>query len=427
MYRSVNFFSAVFISFLMFFCITTSVLADWKFQDSGVTENLNDVFFVDELNGWAVGDNSTIIATTDGGETWVRQDSPVDGLVLRKVQFANHDVGFACGQSTYGTLIHTIDGGKTWKIMDFGPDSRTVWGFYLVNSLTGWVTVEFVNGIAPGGDETHILFTSDGGLSWESQFVYGHQLRDMYFIDPNSGWAIGSTYMDTFDDTDVFRTTDGGVTWQHVSTLSGTRQKVFATDEVVWAIYGGILFSFDGGLSWDVSGYTDRIYDLAPLKEKEALIFGADPEILLTVDGGITRTSIGAVKPENVGVWSIYAINTNVFWLVGNDGNILKFIPESSTNVDTILEQLPLIQIIGNSPNPANLATTINYSITEPGNVKINIYSVSGQKVETLVDDYIPAGKHAVKFDGSSLASGVYFYMLESKGFSKSGKMLLVK
>lgn len=408
----------------MFFCITTSVLAEWEFQESGTKETLNDVCFVDEIHGWAVGDNSTIIATTDGGKTWVKQDSPVDGMVLRKLQFVNHDVGFVCGRSTYGTLIHTIDGGKTWKIMDFGPDSRTVWGFYLVNSLTGWVTVEYANGAAPGGNETHILFTSDGGLTWESQFVYGHELRDIYFIDPDTGWAIGSTYMDTFDDTDVFRTTDGGATWQHVNTLSGVRQKVYATDEAVWVIYKGISFSFDGGESWDVSGYTDSISDLAPLKEKEALIFGAEPEILLTVDGGITRASIGAVKPENVGVRSIYAINSSVFWLVGYDGNILKFTPESSSAEAA----LPLaIQLYQNTPNPFNTSTVIRFSLNVGGHTKFIIYNSLGTVAEVLVNKKLSKGDYSIIWNPSNYSTGLFFYELIHNNRKISRKMLFLK
>jgi len=84
-------------------------------------------------------------------------------------------------------------------------------------------------------------------------------------------------------------------------------------------------------------------------------------------------------------------------------------------------------QFVSISPNPANPATIITYSITEPSNVKLEIYSISGQKVATLVDSYMQAGVHSVAFNGSNLASGVYVYNFESKGFKKSGKMLMVK
>jgi len=79
------------------------------------------------------------------------------------------------------------------------------------------------------------------------------------------------------------------------------------------------------------------------------------------------------------------------------------------------------------TPNPANPSTTISYSIPDPSHVKLVIYSVSGQKVATLVDGLMIAGKHAVVFDGSPYASGVYFYKFTSENFEKSGKMVLVK
>jgi len=78
-------------------------------------------------------------------------------------------------------------------------------------------------------------------------------------------------------------------------------------------------------------------------------------------------------------------------------------------------------------PNPANPVTTITYSIKNPSNVQLSIYSINGQKVATLVNGPMSAGAHSVAFDGSKLASGVYFYRFESAGLTKSGKMLLLK
>jgi hypothetical protein len=65
--------------------------------------------------------------------------------------------------------------------------------------------------------------------------------------------------------------------------------------------------------------------------------------------------------------------------------------------------------------------------VNNPISVKLTIYSISGQKVATLVDDPMSEGAHSVKFDGSKYASGVYFYHFESDGLKKKGKMLLLK
>jgi len=79
------------------------------------------------------------------------------------------------------------------------------------------------------------------------------------------------------------------------------------------------------------------------------------------------------------------------------------------------------------APNPANPKTTIFYSIPEVSNVRLDVYSINGQKVTTLVNGFSPAGKHAVIFDGSYFGSGIYLYKFQTEGFSKTGKILMIK
>ena len=87
-------------------------------------------------------------------------------------------------------------------------------------------------------------------------------------------------------------------------------------------------------------------------------------------------------------------------------------------------EKLPNLT---NYPNPFNPITTISYSIASPGHVSLSVYNITGQKVATIVNSNMSVGNHSVSFDGSNLASGVYFYRFEAGKFNKTGKMLLVK
>jgi surface protein len=80
-----------------------------------------------------------------------------------------------------------------------------------------------------------------------------------------------------------------------------------------------------------------------------------------------------------------------------------------------------------NYPNPFNPSTTIVYSLPKAGDVKITLYNIMGQRVGIILNGYKAAGHHEVKFDASHLASGNYFYLLESKDFRKIRKMLLLK
>jgi hypothetical protein len=79
-----------------------------------------------------------------------------------------------------------------------------------------------------------------------------------------------------------------------------------------------------------------------------------------------------------------------------------------------------------NYPNPFNPVTFINYEIPMDAYITLKIYDPLG--VEILrINEFNKAGSHEVKFDGSNLASGMYFYTLESNEFKETRKMVLIK
>lgn len=80
-----------------------------------------------------------------------------------------------------------------------------------------------------------------------------------------------------------------------------------------------------------------------------------------------------------------------------------------------------------NFPNPFNPVTKIYYTLPVSGNVKIEIYDLIGQKIQTLQNDYKDIGSYIVEFDGSNLSSGLYFYRIESNNYIVTKKMLLIK
>ena len=80
-----------------------------------------------------------------------------------------------------------------------------------------------------------------------------------------------------------------------------------------------------------------------------------------------------------------------------------------------------------NSPNPANPTTTISFTLPESGTVTVDIFNVAGQKVDTLVNDFMDSGRHSVVWNGSNFSTGVYFYTVKSGEFSRTMKMTLLK
>ncbi|MGA2667564.1 MAG: T9SS type A sorting domain-containing protein [Ignavibacteria bacterium] len=80
-----------------------------------------------------------------------------------------------------------------------------------------------------------------------------------------------------------------------------------------------------------------------------------------------------------------------------------------------------------NYPNPFNPTTIITYQLPKAGNVKLVVYDLLGREVKTLVNEFKTAGSFDVTFDASTLASGVYFYRLESGSFTDTKKLTLIK
>ena len=80
-----------------------------------------------------------------------------------------------------------------------------------------------------------------------------------------------------------------------------------------------------------------------------------------------------------------------------------------------------------NYPNPFNPTTTVEYSIPKQSNVTIKVYDILGREVTTLVNEEKLAGNYRVDFNGSSLASGIYFYRMEAGGYSITRKFILIR
>lgn len=116
-----------------------------------------------------------------------------------------------------------------------------------------------------------------------------------------------------------------------------------------------------------------------------------------------------------------------------------KLVPRTNSDFGSVIgvqnnqNESPSVFWLGqNYPNPFNPATTIRYNIPVNSEVTLKIYNLLGQEVRTLVNGIQNRGKYVVQFDGTNLASGLYFYILEGKSFEGQKftdvkKMVLVK
>ena len=106
---------------------------------------------------------------------------------------------------------------------------------------------------------------------------------------------------------------------------------------------------------------------------------------------------------------------------------------ELPANSEADNQSVPTVfQLEQNYPNPFNPTTNIRYQLPEAADVKIRVYNVLGALIRTLVDGNVPAGYHSIEWDaaddhGIRLASGLYFYRIETPQYVKSRHMILLK
>lgn len=120
---------------------------------------------------------------------------------------------------------------------------------------------------------------------------------------------------------------------------------------------------------------------------------------------------------------TVFANNNSLFVSkigVNNVVSVDNEYPEKTIDVKSF-------ELLQNYPNPFNPVTTIQYTIGTKQTVQVKVYDIIGNEIVTLVNNEQSEGKYEVKFDGSLLSSGIYFYKLQAGDFTQLRKMILLK
>ena len=156
-----------------------------------------------------------------------------------------------------------------------------------------------------------------------------------------------------------------------------------------------------------------------------ALFVNANAQQVVTFAGGTltgTNMTVSFTGGEPIsGTFSSENISLQTGFSNGSDLTAVS---------NEILEaDIPLtFKLKQNYPNPFNPATNISYDLPETADVRLEVFNTIGAKVATLIHEQKPAGSHTVRFDASSLASGMYLYRLTANGnVISTKKMILIK
>jgi hypothetical protein len=204
-------------------------------------------------------------------------------------------------------------------------------------------------------------------------------------------------------DNRLYRSTDAGLSWTQVD-LSDVPcgdpsdfSRLFFHPSVPGIVYWlrsratefGVMKSYDDGMSWVRLGELQN----------------ANPSLLI---GWVNQ-----VTPPTV-----FVSNASGFCEYTDYGEVAVTPTESKPNAFELFEAFP---------NPFNPNTTVQFTLSQPGFAELSVFSLYGELIEVLLASYQDAGLHTLQFDGSELASGVYFIQLKAGGEVQTRKVMLLK
>jgi photosystem II stability/assembly factor-like uncharacterized protein len=214
-------------------------LTDWEIVEQGNFENLYSVYFKGDY-GWAVGLNGTILQNIDGeGTTWYPLNNGGTDKMLLSVFFYDQLNGWIVGQEQ--TILHTSDGGSHWNTQ-YTAGSEHYFSVYFTSLLNGW--------IAGAANQYGVIKkTTDGGTTWTNSLIPTNRMNSIKFVTENIGCSVG-------DAGRIFTTSNAGANWNLAASNTTSDLKDFymtSSGEGRAVGYDGtIIHTMDFGNNWNV-------------------------------------------------------------------------------------------------------------------------------------------------------------------------------
>lgn len=290
------------------FIVTMLAAPGWTTQTSGVTARLRGVSAVNERVAWASGSGSTVLRTTDGGQTWQKLNVTDEALDFRDVDAIDAQTAYilSIGNGPASRIYKTTDAGRTWKLQFKNDDEKA-----FLDAMSFW---DANHGIAFGDSvdkKFYILTTNDGGNTWsrvppenlppaqENEGAFAASGTNIALFGKSHAWiGTGAAAKSR-----VLRTSDGGRTWQvsDTSLASGSSSGIFSIafrDAKHGVVAGGdyrkeseavdnLAVTNDGGVTWTLvkglSGFRSVVAYAA--KQKTLIAIGPSGSDYSTDDG----------------------------------------------------------------------------------------------------------------------------------------------
>ena len=263
-------------------------------------------------------------------------------------------------------------------------------------------TISGIREIAISEDGTN-LYACCGGFTRAVQ---------VYTIEEPDSLIFEYTIYDLFDDP------------RHMS-ISGNYGYVSDGDNGLYVIditNSAYIFLVDSVMTNDYSIYTSFVDDdhllMSEWSAGIALLDISDPYNVTIIDRYNTPGYVeGTVADGNI-VYAGDYFDLQILSLTGNGVSPAEETPGLTVSIARLFPAFP---------NPFNSSATITFDLYRPGKVDLQVVNVAGETVQVLHNSYTGAGNYRYSFDGTGLATGIYFARLQTEGYTSAQKILLVK
>ena len=422
----------------------------------------NGTFYIGKGSEWS--DQSQIsfyaMEAEDGNIVWQKPGLVVSNRSSKPINTNTETIFIASSDALY--CLSTKDGSEVW----------TKTGLYSNVILDNEGTRLFAT--KSDAPVVEVLQASDGQALWninipdEGNYIKGMAYtnlaaNDYLVLFPDWDWSATSQYVYCVN------LTSQTITWKsdqigNIGNISGPAilgDMVYAGTQKGSSAATQNIVAFNlltGTIIWEkparTSGTTNSPY-IIPLDGKVYYENTLNDDYNVVCADAATGSDIWTMKPTSGYEWTpiswgsplvhnnklfvstdgggFYCYNAgevNGSWTMVN-ANIHAtncYVEGLETGIETVDNILPTDYTLSqNYPNPFNPTTQISFSTPNQGFIRLTVYNLIGQEITTLVNEELSAGNYSVEFNAENLSSGIYFYTLNTSGFTTTKKMILMK
>lgn len=357
-----------------------------------------------------------VLRSNDNGKSWILYSIPNTSWEVNTITITSKDIIYA---TTFDyKLYRSINDGVNWEQLFIDSTSFT-FTCVAVNSLDDiFVGTEYRGLFRVTGDGDSLIAT---GWNDAVERLTISKNDDMFLL---SNW--------------VYHSNDKGKNWTQASnglTNTGVNAFAFNSHGDVFAgtaaSNGGVFISKDNGGFWTPTKYAfyeafDSVVVALACSPLDDLFIGTFGAGIFMLNGdGNSLIQVNTGLPPYLPVIFSFLFTPDGHVLVGTQEKL--YISEQIiTSAITVPPAITGLVSAGyNFPNPFENQTTINYSLLENIHIQVAVFNVSGQLIETLLDQDQPPGNYRLIWDGSDKDPGVYYYRIKAGDYQVTGKMVL--